>query len=196
MTESVDVVTDGARAQVLLHPTRLLLLENLARPASAAGLARRLDLPRQRVNYHLRELEAQRLVALVEERRRGSVSERLYQRTGHSYAISNAAIGPLGSPPETAHDRTSSAYQIALAGRAVAELAELRAGAAAAGRPLATFALEVNVRFASAAARSEFTQELSDALAELVRRYHDERAPRGRSFHFYLGAYPSKKTAP
>jgi DNA-binding transcriptional ArsR family regulator len=194
--DAVDVVTDTVRAQVLLHPTRLLILEHLAEPGSAASLARRLDLPRQRVNYHLRELEQQDLVALVEERTRGSVSERVYRRTGDSYAISIDAIGRLGSSPDTVHDRFSSAYQVALASRAIADLAELRAGAAKAGQALPTFSLEVDVRFADAAARSAFTQELADGIAALVRRYHDERAPQGRTFRFYLGAYPAKKAAP
>jgi DNA-binding transcriptional ArsR family regulator len=195
MTHAVDVVGDATRAQVLLHPTRLRILEQLATPGSAAGLARKLGLPRQRVNYHLRELEAQQLVALVTTRRRGSVNERIYRRTGDSYAISTAAIGKLGSTPETMRDRFSSSYQIALANRVVADLAELRAGAAAAGKSLPTFSLEFDVRFASAAARSAFTQELSDTIAALVRRHHDARAPRGRNFRYYLGAYPRKADA-
>lgn len=186
----VEVVGDPARAQTLLHPTRLAILERLDRPGSAASLARQLDLPRQRLNYHLRELEEQGLVELVESRRRGSVSERIYRRSGDSYAISVEALGALGTRPDNVNDRYSSAWQIALASRTIADLAALREGAAAAGQRLPTFALEVEVRFADAAARSAFTQELADAVAALVRRHHDERAPEGRVFRFYLGAYP------
>jgi len=193
MTDEAVVIAETTRAQVLLHPTRLLILEHLAEPSSAANLARRLELPRQRLNYHLRELEEQGLVALVEERTRGSVSERIYRRTGDSYAISTAALGRLGSSPDTVHDRHSSAWQIALASKAIADLALMREAAAAANQSLPTFALDVAVRFADAEARSAFTQELSDAIAELVRRYHDDRAPKGRTFQFYLGAYPQPK---
>lgn len=189
----VDVIQEPRRAQALLQEARLRLLTNLAEPASAAALARKLDLPRQRVNYHLRELEAQKLVELVEERRRGNVVERIYRRTARSYAISTAALGGLGTSPEDIQDRFSSAYQIALASRAIRELATLRAGAEAAQKKLPTFALEVEVRFASAAARSEFAEELAAAVADLVRKHHDEKAKGGRWFRFHLGAYPRPK---
>lgn len=196
MTVAVDVIEDPKRAQVLLHPIRTQLLEQLAEPGSAAALARRLDLPRQRINYHLRELEAQKLIQLVEERRKGSVVERIYRRTGQTYAISTTALGGLGTTPDLVQDRFSSAYQIALASRAIQELAVLQAGAEAANQKLPTFALEVEVRFASAARRNEFAAELAAAVADLVRKYHDETAPRGRTSRFYVGSYPKPKPKP
>lgn len=193
MTVAVDVIEDTERAQALLHRARLELLRHMEEPASAATLARRLDLPRQRVNYHLRELEAQRLIELVEERRRGSVSERVYRRTGQGYAISNAALGEIGASPEDVRDRYSAEYQIALASRAIAELGALRAGAAAAGKRLPTLSLDVAVRFASAASRAAFFEELTAAVADLVHRHHDEGAPGGREFRVQLGAYPKPR---
>lgn len=194
MAVAVDVIEEPRRAQVLLQEARLRLLENLAEPASAAALARRLDLPRQRINYHLRELLAHDLIELVEERRRGNVVERIYRRTAESYAISTAALGELGTSPKDIQDRFSSAYQIALASQAVRELATLRAGAKAAQKKLPTFALETEVRFASAAARSAFADELAAAIADLVRKHHDEKTKGGRVFRFYLGAYPRPKS--
>lgn len=193
MTVAIDVIEDPRRAQVLLHGVRIELLENMAEPASAASLARRLGLPRQRLNYHLRELESQRLIELVEEKRKGNVTERIYQRTGTSYAISSAALGELGSRPADIQDRFSSAYQIAVASQVIRELAALQSGAAAAQKKLPTFALEVEVRFASAERRNEFAEELAARVADLVCEYHDESAPRGRDFRFYLGAYPRPK---
>ena len=92
---------------MLLHPTRLAILEALDAPGSATTLARRLEAPRQKLNYHLRELEAVGLVQLVEERKRGSVCERIYERAGNSYAISTAALGRLGSSPDRVSDRRS-----------------------------------------------------------------------------------------
>jgi DNA-binding transcriptional ArsR family regulator len=189
----VDVIEDTRRAQVLLQEGRIRLLEHLAEPSSAAALARRLDLPRQRVNYHLRELESQRLIELCEERRRGNVVERVYRRTGRSYAISTAALGQLGSRPDEIEDRFSAAFQIALASQAIREIATLAAGAAKAHKKLPTFALEVAVRFGSAARRSEFADALAAAVADLVREYHDEKTPGGRTFRFYVGAYPKPR---
>lgn len=195
MSDAVHVVADPERAVSLLDPTRQHLLEALAAPASAAALAERLRLPRQRLNYHLQELLRHGLVEVLHEKTRGSVQERVYRRAGNSFAISSEAIGALGSRPELVQDRFSSAYQIAVASQAIADLATLRAGAAAANQPLPTMTLEVDVRFADAQARSAFAQELADAVAALVQKHHDERAPAGRTFKFYLGAYPEPAPA-
>jgi DNA-binding transcriptional ArsR family regulator len=192
MTRTVDVIEDAGRAQVLLHPARLQLLEHLDEPRSAAAIARRIALPRQRVNYHLRALEEKGLVELVEERRKGSCTERVYGRTGRAYTISVAALGRLGTTPEAIQDRFSSAYQVALASKAVADLGALRTAAARVGKKLPSLALEVGVRFRSPADRNAFAEELTQALAHLVEKYHDEQAPDGRAFQFYFGGYPRK----
>lgn len=193
MTVPIDVIEEPRRAHALLQDVRLDLLERLELPGSAAALSRQMNLPRQRINYHLKELEAQRLIELVEEKRRGNVVERIYRRTGRSYAISPSTLGRLGTDPADIEDRFSSAYQIALASRAIGELATLQTGAAAAKKKLPTFALEVIVRFATAARRNEFADELAAAVADLVRKYHDDAAPKGREFRFYVGAYPRPK---
>ena len=195
MSEAVQVIADVEQAQTLLDRTRLRILEQLGTPASAATLARQLDEPRQRLNYHLHELERHGLVEIEREQQRGSVTERIYRRSSTSYSISIAALGALGSRPEHVPDRFSSAYQIAVASQAVADLAALRAGAAAAKKALATMALEVEVRFADAASRSAFAQELADAVAALVQKHHDEKARGGRTFKVYLGAYPKPSAA-
>lgn len=191
--EAVDVIQRPERAQVILHPTRIAILERLAEPTSAASLARQLEMPRQRLNYHLHELESQRLVTLAGRRKRGSAVENFYQRTGHSYAIAVDALGGMGSTPETVQDRFSSAYQIAMCSRVISEVAEMRSAAAAAKQELPTFSLEFEVRFSNAQQRSAFTAELTELVAGLIQKYHDDAAPKGRSFRYYAGAYPKKK---
>ena len=63
----VEVIDDPAAAVVALDPVRArLLAELVAEPASAAALAERVGLARQKVNYHLRTLEAHGLVRVVE----------------------------------------------------------------------------------------------------------------------------------
>ena len=69
----------------------------------------------------------------------------------------------------------------------------LAAGALAAGKALPTFSLATEVRFASAAARAAFAEELTELVGQLVRRYHDAESPRGRWFRFHLGGYPRPK---
>jgi len=188
---ALDVIAEPARAAALLHPLRLEILEELREPDSASGLARRLHLPRQKVNYHLRELEKERLVELVEERRKGNCVERVVRASARYYLINPATLGHLAADPDKIKDRFSSAYLVALAARAIRDLAVLHQRAEKAGKRLATFSLQTEVRIASAADRKAFTEELASQIARLATKYHDEKAPGGRRFSFFLGAYPT-----
>lgn len=181
----------AAQAAALLKPDRLRLLRELAEPDSAAGLARRLGWPRQRINYHLHQLEKAGLVELVEERRRGGLTERVVRAVARSYLISPEVLGSLGTDPEAVRDRFSSSYLVALAARTLGELAALRGRAERAGQRLATLALESEVRFATAADRNAFAEELATEVARLVAKYHAAEAPRGRLYRLVVGAYPA-----
>jgi len=97
----IQVIDDPAAATVALEPTRSRLLSELAAPASAATLAARVGLTRQKVNYHLHALEAHGLVRLAQERKWGGLTERLLVasaafRTGGARLCRNA--GPAGRP--------------------------------------------------------------------------------------------------
>src|SRR3954449_13089076 len=164
----VAVIEDPAVAAVSLDPVRARLLAELAEPASATTLAERVGLARQKVNYHLRELERHGLVELVEERRRGNMTERVMRATAASYVISPTALAAVQPDPARSPDRLSARWLLALAARLVKETGQLITGAAKAGKPVATFALDGNVRFASAADRAAFAQELTQAVAALV----------------------------
>jgi DNA-binding transcriptional ArsR family regulator len=188
----VQVVRRASQAVALLEPTRRALVEQLAEPSSASQLARRLGLPRQRLNYHLRELEKEGLVELVEERRKGNCTERIVKATSRSYLISPEALGALGDRPEQARDRFSASYLIAVAGRAIRDLGRLASGARQAGKRLATLTLETEVRFRNAAERNAFAEELAGVLATLASKYHDETAEAGRAFRFFVGGYPAE----
>jgi DNA-binding transcriptional ArsR family regulator len=188
---TLDVIRTGEAATAMLQPQRREILGALGEAGSASSLARKLGLPRQRINYHLRELEKQGLVELVEERRRGNCTERVVRATARSYLISPEALGALGSDPERVGDRLSAAYLIATVGRAVRELGELQRRAERAGQRLATLTLAAEVRFRSAQDRNAFAEELTRAIAGLAARYHDDAAPGGRSFRFFVGGHPA-----
>jgi DNA-binding transcriptional ArsR family regulator len=187
----LDVIRSAESAAVLLDPTRQQLLVHLKEPDSATGLARRLKLPRQRINYHLKVLEGAGLVELVEERRKGNCLERVVRATARAFIISPEALGDLGPSAELAADRLSSAYLIAAAGRAIREVAALEDKAKREGKRVATLTLEADVRFASADARAKFAEELSDAVARIAARYHDDRAPGGRRFRLLTAVHPA-----
>jgi DNA-binding transcriptional ArsR family regulator len=189
----LEIVREAGQAAAMLQSTRRLLLSHLGEPQSAAALSRKLGLPRQRLNYHLRELEREGLAECVEERRKGNCTERLLRATARSFVISPEALGSLGSTPDAAADRFSAAYLIAAASRVIRDLAEMEPRARAAGKRLATFTVETEVRFANAEARARFAEELAAAVSTLAARYHDESAPGGRAFKVLAAAHPAAK---
>jgi len=189
----LEVIHDPAAAVVALDPIRARLLAELAQPGSAASLATRVGLPRQKVNYHLRALETHGLVRAVEERRWGGIVERRVVATAASYIVSPAALGHAASDPERASDRLSAHYVIALAARVVREVGELLRGSKEQGKQLATLALDTEVRFRSPAERAAFTAELTQSISHLVARYHDAAAPGGRAHRLILVAHPSPR---
>lgn len=186
----IQVIEDPASARVALEPMRSRLLSELATPASAATLAARVGLARQKVGYHLNALEAHGLVQLAQERQWGGLTERLLVATAASYVISSAALGPVASHASREVDRLSASYLIALGARLVREVGDLVRRANEAGKRLATLAVDTEVRFRSAADRAAFSQELAAAITQLVSKYHDDSAPGGRAHRLVVVAHP------
>ena len=102
----VEVIRDPAAAAAALDPVRSRLLAELAVPASAATLASRLGMARQKVHYHLCALEAHELVEVVEKRKWGGLTERLMVASAASYVVSPSAMGPVAADPD-GHDLPS-----------------------------------------------------------------------------------------
>jgi DNA-binding transcriptional ArsR family regulator len=189
----VEVIVDPAAAVIALDPIRSRVLAELTEPASAATLASRVGIARQKVNYHLRALEDHNLVAVAGERHWGGLKERLLVATASSYVVSPGALGPVAPDPGRANDRLSASYLIALAARAVREVGELWAVAREKNKRLATLSIDTAIRFRSPVDRAAFTQELSDAVTSLVACYHDESNPSGRSYRLVVAAYPKPR---
>jgi DNA-binding transcriptional ArsR family regulator len=190
----VAVIEDPAAAEVSLDPIRTRLLSELAEPGSASTLAARLGLARQKVNYHLRALERVGLIELHEERRRGNMTERVMSATASSYVISPAALAAVAPDPTRSPDQLSAMWLVALAARLVREVGALMRGARRARRPLATFGIDSEVRFASAADRAAFAAELSRSIEALVTSYHDESASGGRRHRLLIALHPTPTT--
>ena len=188
---SLQIVRQPDRAQVLLHPERRRLVEALAGgPDSASGLARRLGESRQRLNYHLRQLEKAGHVELAEERWKGSKPERVMRLVARQYVLDPAALGSLAADPDDVGDRFSATYLVALASRAVRELADLLDRAKGKRARLATAAVNATVRLGSPAAFNEFQEDLARTIAKVVAKHHDERGE-GRWFRVMGACYPA-----
>lgn len=193
----VTVIEDPSAAVVSLDPMRARLLAELAAgPASAAMLASRVGLPRQKVNYHLKALERHGLVELAGERRKGNVTERLMRATAASYVISPLALAPVQPDPDRFRDQLSARWLLALAARLVRDVGALITGAVKARKRLATYALDADVRFASAADRAAFVEELTHGVSALVAKYHDPHAEGGRDHRIVVALHPTVSPGP
>ena len=197
----IAVIEDAAAAEASLDPIRTRILQELAKPGSATQLAAKVGLPRQKVNYHLKALERHGLVQLVEERRKGNVTERILQATAGSYLISPTALASVAPDPHRFSDRFSAFWLLALAGRMVQEMGQLIAGAAAARQKLATFAIDGEITFRTAGERAAFAEELGVTVTRLVDKYHDSGtgtgagapAGAGRKHRLVVALHPSLK---
>lgn len=186
----VEVIEDPAAAMVALEPVRTRLLSELAEPASAATLAGRLGLGRQKVNYHLRSLETHGLVEMEDTRRWGGLTERLLVATAASYVVSPGAMGPVATDPKRAGERLSASFLVALAARVIREVGVLLRRSRETDRRIATLSLDTEIRFRSAAERAAFARDLTQAVTTLAARYHDDAAPGGRTHRLVAMAYP------
>lgn len=186
----VEVIEDPAAAVVALEPLRSRMLAAMTGPESAATLAGRLGVPRQKVSYHLRALAAHGLVRAAGTRKWGGITERQFVAVAGAYVVSPAALGEAAATPARVADRLSASYLIALAARAVREVGTLVRRALVREQRLATLSIDAEIRFRSAAERAAFSQELATAVAELAARYHDEAAPGGRAHRLVVLAHP------
>lgn len=187
----MHVVADPDRAATALSPDRRRLLAALAEgPDSATGLAQRLGDTRQRLNYHLRELEKAGFIELVEERRKGNCTERVLRATARHWLIDPGALMTLSDEPLPPADRFSAAFLVALAARSIRELAGLLRKATTGKKRLATLAIDAEIRLARPTDFPAFADDLGRAVAEVIARHQDDEASGGRRFRVLAGAWP------
>lgn len=189
----LEVINDPSAASIALEPVRSRLLAELAEPASAATLAGRLGIARQKATYHLKTLEAHHLVKESGQRQWGGLTERLYVASAASYVVAPSAMGAVASDPRKNVDRLSAGYLIALAARVVQEVSDLVRRARAADKGLASLSIDTEIRFRSAEERAEFTRDMAQMVNALAARYHDATAPGGRAHRLVVLSHPLPK---
>ena len=186
----LEVIDNPSAAASALDPMRSKMLGLLVEPGSATTLSIALGVSRQQVNYHLRMLESNGLVTMIEQRPRRGLVERIMQATARSYDVSPDAIASGDTTSTDIRiDRLSARYLIALGARLVREVATLIRRSEEAGRPLATLALDSEIRFASADERARFTSDLTSCITALASKYHSE-SPGGRVHRLIVAAHP------
>lgn len=187
----LQVIDTAETASAVLQPLRLEILSHLRTPGSSTTLGRELGLPRQKVNYHVKELERRGLVEEVGTRQRKGCTERLLQSSALSFVVDPGALGPVQSSGESLRDRFSSAYLVATAARTIRDVARLRRGADRAGKKLATFTLETEIHFDTPADHQSFLNELSAAVAGLASRYQRSPDGGGRTYRLTVASHPA-----
>lgn len=187
----LEPVTDQDRAAILMQPLRVEILKQAQQPASASEIARQLDMPRQKINYHLKALEDAGFLRLFEERMKRNMVERLYVASARAYLISPSILGSLNPHFHHLKDRFSAGYLLALAGQTISDLTYMVEMAADRGQRLSTLSIVSDIRFENADQRTQFTQELQNAIAEVIDRYTSPDDSSGRPYRLILGVYPT-----
>lgn len=184
--DDLRVLADAAAVEVALDPIRAAILGALAEPASAATIAEAVGLTRQKVNYHLKALEAHGLVELAEERAWGGITERIVRRAARHLVVAPDVVQGAAIEPAEIADQLSAAYLIAVNARAVSEVGTIARSLPAHTR-LPTLTVDTVIGFASPEDRAAFADDLQAALAALAARYHHDD---GRPHRLTVSSYP------
>ncbi len=192
----LEAVVSSRRASALLHPLRSRLLSMAQEPASATELARRLGLPRQRVNYHVRQLERAGLLRAAGRRRRRNLIEQRYVATARSYVLAPGLLGPLAPDWRSIADTASADYLLAVAEQVRSDVSRASEEAAEEGKRLSTLSLKAQFRFETPEQRARFAEEVRKALVEVIARNtspnvrESGRPGRGRPYRLVMTCYP------
>lgn len=209
MSAALALLDTPERVACALPDLRRRLLERLQEPASAAELAREFGIPRQKLNYHLRVLEGQHLVQLVQLRPRRGFTERVLRTVAGALVVdpgvlSSSGPGPAPSAPDGPNtpsgpsadgaagaDRHAADHLVRAASATVRDVGRMAARAEAGGRRLLTFTIEAGVRFAAPADVHDFTDALAEAIAAVVATYD---TPGGRPYRLLGTGHPAPRT--
>ncbi|MBL8592494.1 MAG: helix-turn-helix domain-containing protein, partial [Devosia sp.] len=174
------LVEDAAKARQAMTPLRLKLLALLREPGSAATLAAALELPRQKVGYHLHALEKAGLVVPAGDRQRRGFIERLYVARAGSFVVDPAILGAM--PAVEKQDRFAAEHLVARSAETVREVTRMQAAAAEEGTRLLTFTIEADIGFAAPQDVEAFAERLTAMVAGLA----EEFSPKGEGRRYRL----------
>lgn len=196
--ERADVasIETSESAGLLLDPLRLRIVREAQEPASAAALAERLGLPRQRVNYHVRALANAGLLRKAGTRRKGNLVEQRYVASARAYVIAPTVLGPVAADPRRVTDPLSAAHLLALAAQMQSEVGVASRKAAEQDKRLSTLSIRADLEFDSPAQRAAFAQALRDAVTDVVGKFSSPSGSGGRPYRLVVGCYPPPKEEP
>ena len=180
------MLADAAAVGAALDPMRASILDALTEPGSATTIAGTVGSTRQKVNYHLKALEAHGLVELAEERAWGGITERFVRRTARHLVVDPDVLQSAAIDPNEVADHLSAAYLVAVNARTVSEVGAIT-NSATTGTRLPTLTVDTVIGFRSPEDRARFAADLQSAVAALVARYHHDD---GRPHRLTISSYP------
>lgn len=183
------MLSDAAAIEVALDPIRASILDALTEPGSATTVAAAVGLTRQKVNYHLKTLEAHGLVEPAETRAWGGITERFVQRVARKMVIAPDVLQASVSRPDDTADRLSADYLVAVNARAVSEVGTILQEAPKDAR-VPTLTIDTVIGFTSPEDRTAFASELRTAITSIVAKYHHDD---GRPYRLAVSSYPRPK---
>jgi len=192
----LEWIADHAKAAAVLEPLRLSILQIARSPISAAEIAGRLRLQRQRVNYHVRRLADQGLLRRAGRHRKRNMTEQRYVASARAFLLAPELLGPVVPDWREISDTAGAAYLLALASRLQTDVARAEAQFMREGRRFSTLTLKSQFRFESPAQRAEFARALRQAVVDAIARFTspDEgsgaRQAPGGPYRLVLGCYP------
>jgi len=184
-----EVLSDLPSLHALTHPVRVRMLDLLREAQSAASVARAIREPRQKVNYHLKELERGGLVRPAGERRKGNMTEQLYQAVAGTFLVSPRVAWTDGRRGAALQDQASLAALVELGERLQRDAAELLDCAAFDGHEIPSASVSAEISFRDAAARGAFMTEYLEALGPLLRKHGAGRSA-GAKYRLAMAVYP------
>jgi DNA-binding transcriptional ArsR family regulator len=195
MATRIDCVEDLARASSLLSPLRLEILRLARQPVSASELSRVLKLPRQRVNYHVRQLAGSGFLRQAGRRRRRNMIEQRYSASADGYLLSPKLLGAVGADWRLIENASSADYMLALCCQMETDLSRLRRGSGEMGSDV-SLSLKSQFRFENEGRRQACGRALREAVVRVIAEYTtpylrpDGSPAQGQPYRLVLGCYP------
>ena len=178
------VVSDARTMALLADPLKLKILREMDQPRTTAALALVLGMPRQKLGYHVRQLEDAGLLASAGESRRGNCIARKLQAAARQFIV--IRTDPQGLIPE---DRHAGSWLIERCASAIREVGFLLSAAGENGEKLPVLTLESEIAFDNPQERQAFAQELNELIAALIDRYGSTSSS-ATPFRFLAASYP------
>ncbi|MGB7860585.1 MAG: helix-turn-helix domain-containing protein [Acidimicrobiia bacterium] len=182
--QTISLISDPDEVAGVANGFRRLILENLDEPGSATGLATKLDTSRQRVNYHLRTLEAAGLVELVGTRQRRGFTERIVRRSADVVLVDPSAFAGVSL---TRGDAAGLSGVVAAASETIRLAAAVAQQSAEAGERILSASLETEIRLKNPAALNSLLEALATVLA-------DHNHPQGLAIRVTTSILPKAAT--